>query len=272
MTESVGTVPDRADTPWSPDDDELLAEQLAAGEHVPDIAVSLQRSVKAVEARARRMLPHDPHVPQVPKGSACIAWLRPRLAKGYDWRRALYGAPLPDLTRAGEPWDVPEYNRLVDELRSGLPWEDVARAHGRSQGAVQGQALLMIPDTQGSPADKILRELLAEDPNYDWRTVLKRNLGEHHPWRQSDDATLPGSSQERRQLPDVAAAAQLTVLVGWDQRRVSHVSVHANPEDAELCRQQSGESGTQSLSWHTWTGPLTGVQGADSQSADEQGS
>jgi hypothetical protein len=318
--EGVGTVPDRADTPWTPDDDELLAQQLTEGKDVRDIAASLQRSVKAVEARARRMVPHDPHVPHVPKGSACIEWLRPRLAKGYDWRRALYGGPLPDVTRAGEPWDVPEYNQLVDELRNALPWADVAKAHGRSQGAVQGQALLMIPDTDGNPADKMLRELLTEDPNYDWRTVLRRNLGEYHLWFEADDATLRDAWQERTQLRDVAAAigvaemlvvsrliklglartlvevtdrlgyteggtvherrnvaldpalAQFTVLVGWDQDRVSHVSIHLHAEDAELRRQQSCATGTQSLNWHTWTGPLAGIQGVNTQSTNGQGS
>ena len=95
------------------------------------------RSAQALRARARRMLPEDD--PRVPKGAAAFGWLRAQLQHGYDWRGALgQRHPAPN---AGDPWTWAENTRLIENIRAGLTWIQIAAEHGRTLAAVEAQAV-----------------------------------------------------------------------------------------------------------------------------------
>jgi hypothetical protein len=298
--EREAPIPDRAGSTWTREEDELLAEQLGTGQILEEIAASLHRSVGAIKGRACRMLPSRA---DMPSGPAAIPWLRERLVAGYEWQRQLYRHA--SLAHAGEPWTRAEYERLVDEIRSGLTWEDTAQTHGRTPDAIRARASLLVTETDDTLRSKakraeMLRALLADDPNYDWWTPLTNNLpAGQHLWSEAEDEALREAWQERTRLPDLAAAwdiselalvhhlielelastlvevtdrlgftdggpvhrrrtfaldpanTLITVLVGWNEDGVDHVSVHLDVADANRTRQ--GVHPAQELHWETPT-------------------
>jgi hypothetical protein len=192
----------------------------------------------------------------------------------------------------------------VEEVRSGLTWEDIAQVHGRKPDAIRARASLLVTETDDTPRSRTkraetLRELLADNPNYDWLTPLTNNLPGQHLWSEAEDEALREAWQERTPLPDLAAAwdiselalvrhlielelastlvevtdrlgftdggpvhrrrrfaldpgnIPITVLVGWNEDGVDHVSVHLDVADADRTRQ--GVHPAHELNWETRT-------------------
>lgn len=73
------------------------------------------------------------------------------------------------LTRLGDRWDAAEYARLVDEIRSGLTVDAIARAHGRPHGGIAAACNRLLPPEQRESnrvhAPAALGRLLQDRPN-----------------------------------------------------------------------------------------------------------
>ena len=198
---------------WTPQEDQALAQHLAEGTAFEDIATAMGRSGGAVRARARRMLPEDDS--RVPAGPAALEWLRAQLRDGYDWRAAL--GLLHPTPNAGDPWTWEENTRLIEHIRSGLTWAQIAVEHGRTRAAVEAQAEhLVIPLHEDWPRKarlSLLRELVATDPDYSWADALRANQSAPFPFSPRDDEALRRGWAEHTPLPDLAEALQLSELM-----------------------------------------------------------
>ena len=196
--------------PWTHQEDETLAQHLAEGTIFEEIATRMGRSAKALRARARRMLPEDD--PRVPKGAAAFGWLRAQLQHGYNWRGAL--GQLHPTPNAGDPWTWAENTRLIENIRAGLTWTQIAAEHGRTLAAVEAQAAhLVIPLQDDWPRKArliLLRELVADDPDYNWADALRVNPSVPFPFSPRDDEALRHGWQDHTPLPDLAAALRLS--------------------------------------------------------------
>jgi hypothetical protein len=126
---------------------------------------------------------------------------------------------------AGEVWSYSEQKQLVEGIRGGLIWEDIALQHGRSLGAVRSRASLMLPlpemsnldhdkDAPGAtgaarPQADSVRELLAADPDYDWLTPTQQRLRQARPasrlWTPQDETDLAAAWRQSTPLPELAA-------------------------------------------------------------------
>jgi len=198
---------------WTQDNDKYLAQQLAEGTSVEDIADFLDRSVKAVRNRARRMLPENDD--SVPQGSAFIGWLRVRIQHGYDWQDALRQVhPTPN---AGNPWDWQECEQLVGEVRAGLTWKQIAQEHGRTVGAIEAQAALLVTTPEERTSRRVradlLRELVASDPHYNWASPLRENHSTSFVFSPRDDEALRVGWQEQTPLAELAAGLNLSEVL-----------------------------------------------------------
>ena len=81
-----------------------------------------------------------------------------------------------DARRVGEKWSEPEYGRLIESLRNGLPLEDIAERLRRDVDAVASRCQRLLPPgyrVRRREADLVLRTYLANDPVYDWRAGLR---------------------------------------------------------------------------------------------------
>lgn len=84
--------------------------------------------------------------------------------------------PPPRPPRSGEPWTDDDYEQLLDLCREGLTLPAAALRLGRSEAAVRGRAMKLLPvDERGTPQDRVLVQLrthLEDEDEYDWRKHL----------------------------------------------------------------------------------------------------
>lgn len=92
--------------------------------------------------------------------------------------RLLPPSSSPRPARTGLPWTDEDYESLVRLCREGHAAEPLAAALGRTPVAVLDRARRMLPPTErGLPRDLTvtrLRELLHEDPSYDWAAAMRQ--------------------------------------------------------------------------------------------------
>lgn len=85
--------------------------------------------------------------------------------------------PSPGPARAGQPWTDADYEALVDGCRRGTDLTSLSEELGRSVVAVLDRARRMLPaEERGLPRDRALprlRELLEQDPDYDWDAAMR---------------------------------------------------------------------------------------------------
>jgi hypothetical protein len=101
--------------------------------------------------------------------------------------------PLP--RRAGERWTDTENAQLVDMLRDGLPLTEVAQRLQRGVDAVASHCQSLLPPgirVRRAEAELLLREELADDPDYDWRAGLRAEAARRGAfyWEPAHDAIL----------------------------------------------------------------------------------
>lgn len=86
--------------------------------------------------------------------------------------------PIPLYSRSGHSWSSLEHETIASGAAAGHTLEEIARELGRKPEAVLQRSRRMLPvDERKSPPELVmarLSELLAADPDYDWRhTMLK---------------------------------------------------------------------------------------------------
>lgn len=95
------------------------------------------------------------------------------------------------LDRRGQPWRREELEILVAGVRRGQTSGDLARDHGRTQGAILSASKALLPPearrVTGTAAFRQLALCLAQDPDYDWRG-----------WRQKNKQRSGVTKQQRR--------------------------------------------------------------------------
>ncbi|WP_018352642.1 hypothetical protein [Longispora albida] len=129
---------------------------------------------------------------------------------------------VPDLahrpSHSGETWTEHHHAELIVELRRGLTIEQIAADLGRSVPAIEAQLKQLTPldldIRKVSVAEEWLRQRLAEEPGYDWRSaVLSRYAADGRQyWTASDDEILRGGWQRRTRLPRLALACRTSEM------------------------------------------------------------
>jgi hypothetical protein len=119
-------------------------------------------------------------------------------------------AQAPVGRRAGERWSDADHQILVDQLRAGLPLEDVAALLGRNVGGVLGRCHRLLPTgerVQPGSADVALRLHLAATPDYDWRAALRADAARRSAfyWDPAADAVLRRGWGETQRLVELTA-------------------------------------------------------------------
>lgn len=114
----------------------------------------------------------------------------------------------------GTIWDLDGYRPLFTGLRDGLDDEEVAAAAGRTVKAVQGRCRWLLgeasgtlPKVTGRAAMAYFREVLAEDPEWDWAEHVRKahDRTGPHLWDEASDAMLRAAWEHARpRMPDLA--------------------------------------------------------------------
>ena len=99
----------------------------------------------------------------------------------------------PGPSSRGAPWAEDDYAEMVALLRAGGSDAEVAAALGRSVGSLEHRAQMMLP--VGHAREDVLaalRERLAGDASYDWRTPVQAALDAkgYHFWTRAEEAVL----------------------------------------------------------------------------------
>ncbi|GAA2533525.1 hypothetical protein [Pilimelia columellifera] len=101
------------------------------------------------------------------------------------------GSPL----RQGDIWTEHEYEQLIEWLGDGVTVAQIAQQLQRTPGAIHAQIKDLIPRDAdvamrgNAGRESWLREQLANDPHYDWRTVL-RSRTDRRFWSADDDQVV----------------------------------------------------------------------------------
>jgi hypothetical protein len=119
--------------------------------------------------------------------------------------------------RAGEIWTDGEHAQLVEWLRDGVALDEIADRLGRGISAVESRChRLLPPDVQcrRSEADLLLRQFLAEDPDFDWRAGLRaaaEREGSFY-WDPTLDALVRHGWDNQQPLAELVAATGASEL------------------------------------------------------------
>ncbi|GIG56304.1 hypothetical protein Lfu02_06760 [Longispora fulva] len=119
----------------------------------------------------------------------------------------------------GEVWTEHHHAELVAELRTGATIDQIAVDLGRSVTAVEAQLKQLTPlhldIRRTAAAEEWLRERLADEPDYDWRSViLSRYAAEGRQyWTVADDDVLRDGWQRRTPLPRLALAVRASEML-----------------------------------------------------------
>ncbi|MET9311004.1 hypothetical protein ABZX12_04205 [Kribbella sp. NPDC003505] len=93
------------------------------------------------------------------------------------WRpRKATRPPAVEHRHRNADWTNTHYRQLVDGLRARLTVEQLAEDLDRTPGAIRSRGKLLLPagtpHARGQHAVDVLRELLLDDPDYPWESVL----------------------------------------------------------------------------------------------------
>ncbi len=129
-------------------------------------------------------------------------------------------APGPVRRRAGERWSDADHQTLVEQLRAGLPVEDIATLLGRHVGGVADRCQRLLPAgerVRHASADVALRLHLAATPDYDWRQALRADAARRGSfyWDPAADAVL------QRGWNQTPSLAELTAQTGASELEVA---------------------------------------------------
>lgn len=142
--------------------------------------------------------------------------------------------------RHGEPWRDDEHARLVQRVRDGVATADIADEFDRTVSSIRGQVAKMLPvESDDDDLDKVtaFRELLAAEPDFDWRARLsarksRRNRGKRTtPFDDEDLITIAevlcGSADYHRIIAAETVLAEVDARGLWEKvvaRRAHHLS------------------------------------------------
>ncbi|WP_082955882.1 hypothetical protein, partial [Nocardia sp. 852002-51244_SCH5132740] len=132
----------------------------------------------------------------------------------------------------GARWTAYHYREIIDGLRAGLDWREIARSIGRTEQAVRGRANLLIEDGPrgGGQAWKRLTERVLTDLDYDWETVARRKHAEKELawWDETTEslvravweASAPSRNWLRRNRSAGSGMADLTAAIGTSEAEI----------------------------------------------------
>lgn len=134
------------------------------------------------------------------------------------------GDPADRLARSGQPWTDEDYESLLAACRQGLTLDAIATTLRRRDTAVLDRARRILPVTErGLPRDRAvarLRQILQDDPDYDWATALLRSP----PPRPIEHAVYERHGLEGLRTEELLDVGQLVVLQQTGPLRI-HESV-----------------------------------------------
>ncbi|MEX3510947.1 sigma factor-like helix-turn-helix DNA-binding protein [Kocuria carniphila] len=97
------------------------------------------------------------------------------------------------LTRLGDRWSTPEYEQLVEEIRSGLTIDEIAKAHGRPPGGITAACNRLLPpewrESTRQHAPATLARFLEERPGEDLK-IPPMNAQRPRPRARTSEPTL----------------------------------------------------------------------------------
>lgn len=116
--------------------------------------------------------------------------------------------------RQGAPWTSEDYETLIDELLDGSDEVEVSYRLGRTPGGVRSRARFLLDPDARKPGKNLttLRELLEEDPDYDWESRVRAASTEvgGRFWSRDDVALLRNAWTAQQPLPTLANALGAT--------------------------------------------------------------
>jgi hypothetical protein len=118
--------------------------------------------------------------------------------------------------RHGETWTWTDCERLLQGVFNGLSVQQIAAELLRTQGAVRAQLARLVPnDAKIQRTDQArmdwLRRRLADDPEYDWQTVLNSHAdGLYRLWGEKEEQVLSKGWDDRTALPELVAKLQIS--------------------------------------------------------------
>ena len=81
----------------------------------------------------------------------------------------------------GARWTAYDYRSIIEGLRRGQTWAEIAREVGRTVSAVQNRASILIEAEDGGRRRKAwqrLQDRIEIDPDHDWETIARRKHAE----------------------------------------------------------------------------------------------
>lgn len=187
---------------WTQEEDEQVLAAATSGVSIRDLAAQLQRSTKSTARRIYHLVHRDDAESSTARSDAAAAptvdttsvpaQVAPAVSNGVAPAVAprtspapAAGAPAASTSPAtqgavgpsahGQPWTEEETFKLVEELRQGLPVDDVAAAHQRSVRAINGRAAIVLTHLTGT------KHALKEDSTEQLRARLhQRAAAEDH--------------------------------------------------------------------------------------------
>jgi len=142
------------------------------------------------------------------------------------------------LSHLGERWSAAEYEQLVEEIRSGLTVDEIARTHGRPAGGITSACNRLLP-TEQQPSSRqhapaVLNRYLHEHPDEPLAIAPATPRGSRK--RPREEVTpLPGPTRHDldsdAQLESGDAAALTSEAISWLERR---------PREQQILRMRVG--------------------------------
>jgi len=118
--------------------------------------------------------------------------------------------------RHGETWTWIDYEQLLQGVFNGLSVQQIAAELLRTPGAVRARLPQLVPDdatiqhTAHARMDW-LRRRLAENPEYDWQTVLNSHADDpYRLWSGMENELLSNGWDHRTALPELVANLQIS--------------------------------------------------------------
>jgi hypothetical protein len=118
--------------------------------------------------------------------------------------------------RHGEAWTWTDYEQLLQGVFNGLSVQQIAAELLRTPGAVRARLPRLVPDdakiqrTTQALMDW-LRRRLAENPEYDWQTVLNSHSDDpYRLWSGTENELLSDGWEHRTALPELVAQLQIS--------------------------------------------------------------
>jgi hypothetical protein len=118
--------------------------------------------------------------------------------------------------RHGERWTWTDYEQLLQGVFNELSVQQIAAELQRTQGAVRAQLARLVPeDAMITRTDQAcmgwLRRRLAENPEWDWQSVLNSHADvPYRLWNGTEDELLTDGWDHRIALPELAAGLRIS--------------------------------------------------------------